>query len=110
MTRKRILPANLPAYYIPIEVTSPWTSGLNVAKDIELSTGFPITGVPVTIIYDLYFELWDGYDDASNFASLKFDVSVPEYVFKDIMGNSTPFSTALTIGDIAYLLMTRVKK
>ena len=109
-SNKRIIPTILPAYFIPIEVTKDWVTPLNAGIDIFAATGYPIIGEPITIIYDLYFELWDGYDDADNFASLKFDVGVPEFVYKDIMGSATPWDTAPALGNVAYLLMTRVKK
>lgn len=110
MPPKRIIPTPLPAYVIPIAVTASWNSAQRAATDIETATGFPIVGIPVNLIYDLYFELWAGYDDPYNFASLKFDVSVPSYEYKDIMGGSTPWTTHPLAGDVAYLLMTRVKK
>lgn len=110
MPPKRIIPTQLPAYFIPISVTKSWNSPPNAAADIESATGFPIVGIPVSIIYDLYFELWDGYDDAANFACLKFDVGVPSYTYVDIFANPTPWTTHPLPGDIAYLLMTRVKK
>lgn len=109
-TRKRILPTNLPAYFIPVEVTKSWSTPQNAGIDIFAATGFPIVGEPISIIYDLYFSLWDGYDDPANTAMLAFDVSVPEFVYKDIMGVATTWDTAPTAGDVAYLLMTRVKK
>jgi hypothetical protein len=109
-SKKRILPANLPAYFIPIEVTKDWTTPLNAGIDINAATGFPIIGEPIGIIYDLYFSLWDGYDDSDNYAMLHFDASVPDFAYEDIMAGATPFTTAPTVGNVVYLFMTRVKK
>lgn len=109
-SRKRIIPTNLPAYFIPISVTTNWAIPLNAGIDINAATGFPIIGEPLGIIYDLYFSLWDGYDDADNIAMLKFDVGVPEFVYKDILGSATPWTTSPVAGDVVYLFMTRVKK
>lgn len=109
-SKKRILPANLPAYFIPVAATNNWSTPLNAGIDISDATGFPIIGEPMGIIYDLYFSLWDGYDNADNIAMLKFDASANIFEYKDIMGNSTTWTTAPTADDVAYLFMTRVKK
>jgi len=109
-SKKRIQPTSLPAFFIPIGVTKDWSTPLNAGLDIHAATGFPIIGEPIGIIYDLYFELWDGYDDDDNYASLKFDVSAYTFEYKDIMGSAASWTSAPESGDAAYLLMTRVKK
>ena len=109
-SKKRIQPTSLPAYFIPIGVTKDWSAPLNAGLDIHTATGFPIIGEPIGIIYDLYFELWDGYDDDDNYASLKFVVSANTFEYKDIMGSAASWTSAPESGNAAYLLMTRVKK
>lgn len=107
---KRIAQVYKTAYYIPVAVTDRWSVPAYAGLDIANATGFPIVGEPMSIIYDLYFYLWDGYDDSDNFATLKFDASVPEFTYKDHLATNTPWTTPPVSGNIAYIMMTLIKK
>ena len=110
MSPLRIADVSLPAYFIPIAVTNDWSVPLNAGIDISAATVFPIIGEPMCIIYDLFFEFWDGYGGIVDYASLKFDAGLNSFSYKDLLGNATPWVAPPNAGDVVVLLMTRVKK
>lgn len=110
MAPLRIADTSLPAYFIPVAVTNDWSVPLNAGIDVHAATGFPIIGEPIGIIYDLFFEFWDGYGGIVDYASLKFDAGAKTFAYNDIFGGSTPWTAPPDEGAIVYLVMTRVKK